>query len=478
MLLVSAMTLGLFGFLHPVVADEAPQSGFPGFTVVDATAQGQLATGFLFAVGDEANSLVGAGVEINGPPSGSQAISAFFVRGKGATYVYGVAGGGGNGKKGALPEPPPGDAEAYFPANPPSSTWEGPLTGALKTQVVDGRFASKVTDAPTARGDAAVTHVEVPGALTIEQAVVDSHSEIISTGLVAESVSAMRSITIGPLTIQSMVSRAYGFIPSDPGPPKGVARTVVEGATVNGTPVQITDQGVVVGNNASPGAQAQVNDALAKSGFPQIRLTPSTIAPSGDGGSVHVVTGALQVVHKDEKLGAQNPQGFSGGGFSVGGADVMVLGTRCAPNCGGGAGGPGDLSAPPVAQGGPPPAFNSAPPSAGGSSGSASSTGYGYGSESGSSASSSATAVTPPVSSEPPATESASAPSLPSTSTPSQAAPAPAPQPAAPPATRPSTLAATQLTPDVAGWMRDAYLAVAAVLLAVLVAGTLLVRAR
>jgi hypothetical protein len=470
MLLVSAVTLGLFGFLHPVVADEgAPASGFPGFTVVDATAQGQLATGFLFAVGDEANSLVGSAVEINGPPAGSQAISAFFLRGKGATYVYGVAGGGGNGKGGALPEPPPGDAEAFFPANPQQAAWEGPLTGALKTQVVDGRFTSKVTDAPTARGDAAVTTLEVPGALKIEHAVVDSHSEITDSGVIAESVSVLRGVTVGPLHIESMVSRAYGFIAAAPGPPKGIARTVVEGATVNGTSVQVTDQGLVVGPNTSPGAQAQVNDAIAKAGFPQIRLTPSLVAPGADNGSVHAVTGELQVVHKDEKLGAQNPQGFSGGGFSVGGAEVQVLGTRCAPNCQGGTGGPPDLSAPPTAQGGPPPAaidrspsFEASPPS----------TGYG------SSAASSTTAVTPPAPSEPSTTDVVPPVTEPSTPPVTQPAPAPPVQQAAPSAPRRTTLAATQLTPDVAGWMRDAYLAVAAVLLAVLLAGTLLIRAR
>src|SRR4029077_14397690 len=114
------------GFLHPVVADEgAPSAVFPGFTAVDAHAQGQLATGSLFAVRDELTRLVGSAVEINGPPAGSQAIAAFIQRGAGGTYVYGVAGGGGNGKGGALPQPPPGEADAFFPANPQQASWEG-----------------------------------------------------------------------------------------------------------------------------------------------------------------------------------------------------------------------------------------------------------------------------------------------------------------------------------------------------------------
>jgi len=58
-----------------------------------------------------------------------------------------------------------------------------------------------------------------------------------------------------------------------------------------------------------------------------------SIAASADNESVQAVTGTLRVVHRDQKFGASNPQGFSGGGFSVGGAEVRVLGHRCAPAC-------------------------------------------------------------------------------------------------------------------------------------------------
>jgi hypothetical protein len=467
MLVVSAVALGMIGFLHPVIADQgAPSAVFPGFTAVDAHAQGQLATGYLFAVGDELTRLVGAAVEINGPPAGAQGTAAFIQRGAGGTYVYGVAGGGGNGKGGALPDPPPGEADAFFPANPQQGSWEGPLTGAAKTQVIDGRFTSKVTATPTARGDAAVTQFIVPGALEIEQAVVNSHSEPTDNGVVAESVSVLRGLTIGALHIESLTSRAYAFFPAQLEAPKGIARTVVEGATVNGTPVQITDQGVVAGDKPNPGPQGQINDALAKSGFPQIRLTPSTVNTGGDG-SFNAVTGVLQVIHRDPKLGTQNPQGFEGGGFSVGGAEVSVLAGRCAPTCGGAL----DLSAPPVAPGGA--AFDAGPPGGGG-----------YGS-SGSSSTTAVAPTGPSTSSELPSgsTEpSAPVAPLPSTDT-STAPPATqtAPQssqqaPTTPP--RQANLAAAQLTPDMAGWMRDAYLALGAGVLIVLLAGTLLIRTR
>jgi len=470
-LLVSAVALGMLGFLHPALADEGPAAVFPGFTAVDSHAQGQLATGYLFAVGDELTRLVGAAVEINGPPPGSQAIAAYIQKGAGGTYLYGVAGGGGNGKGGALPQPPPGEADAFYPANPQSATWEGPLTGGAKTQVIDGRFTSKATSTPDARGDAAVTDVIVPGALEIAKGVVVSHSEPADQGVVSESSSVLSGITIGPLHIDTLVSRAYAFVPADPGPSKGIARTIVEGATVNGSPVQITDQGIVAGSSPSgPGPQSQINDAMAKAGYPQVKLTPSLVK-TGEDGSFSATTGVIQVIHRDEKLGAQNPQGFQGGGFSVGGAEVSILASRCAPSCGG----PLDLSAPPVAHGGQAPAFDASPP--------------GHGSGYGSSGSSSTTAVSPIE----PSTSSASS-GLPSSepSTPTTPVSPPEGSTAAPPAgsqqapqgapqvtpAKPSTLAATQLPPDVAGWMRDVFLAGGAALLILLLSGTLLVRSR
>jgi hypothetical protein len=178
-----------------------------------------------------------------------------------------------------------------------------------------------------------VTSVEVPGQLAVGQVIVVSHTEPSEDGITAESISVLHGITVGPLHVESMVSRAYGFVSAAPGAPKGIASTVVEGASVNGTPVQLTDKGVVVGDQAAPGAQGQVNAALAQGGFADIRLVPSVATPGGDNESVEAVTGSLRVVHRDPKFGAQNPQGFSGGGFSVGGAEVRVLGHRCAPAC-------------------------------------------------------------------------------------------------------------------------------------------------
>jgi len=274
MLLVPAVILGFFAVLPPVGAEEA--GGVPGFSAVATHAQGQAATGYFFNVGNEENRLVGALSEIGTPPSTSTNVAALVQRGVAASFVYGMAGGGGPGKAGVLPEPPPGEADAFFPAEPAESKYEGPVTAGAKGPVVDGRFYAKASDTPTGRSDSAVSNLEVPGQLKINQAVVSSHTEPAEGGIAAESVSVLYGITLGPLQIETMVSRAYGFVPAATGEPKAVATTVIDGATVNGTPVKITDKGVVAGDQTAPGAQQQVNAALAQAGYSDVRLVPSS----------------------------------------------------------------------------------------------------------------------------------------------------------------------------------------------------------
>jgi len=352
-LLVPAVTLALFVVLPPVGAEEGG-GGVAGFSAVATHAQGQAATGYFFDVGNEENRLVGALSEIAAPPSTSQNIAALVQRGVAASFVYGMAGGGGPGKAGVLPQPPPGEADAFFPAEPAEAKYEGPVTAGAKGPVVDGRFSAKASDTPTGRADSAVSSLEVPNQLKINHAVVSSHTEPADGGVAAESVSVLYGIVLGPLQIDVMVSRAYGFVPAAPGEPKGVATTVVDGATVNGTSVKITDKGVVVGDQAQPGAQQQVNAALAQAGYSDIRLVPSSATPGDGNESVQAVSGTLRVVQRDDKM-AQQFQGFAGGGFAVGGAEVRVTGHRCLPTCPGAAGAPvGDVSVPPAVAAGAP----------------------------------------------------------------------------------------------------------------------------
>jgi hypothetical protein len=317
-------------------------NGFHGFAQFDTHAQSQVATltGFLNAFRED-NSLVGALSEINGPPGSSRNITALFQRGKGATFVYGVIGGQGGGR-GTLPDPPPGEANAFYPTGPFDTTWSGPVTGLGIPQVVDSRFDAKATEEPTGRTSGAVTALESPNHFKVGQATVAAHTEPADGGVVAEGVSVVHQVEVGPLTIQNIVSRAFAFVPST-GDPKGVASTVVEGAKVGDTPVQITDKGIVVAETVNPLQQEQVNKAMADAGFPQVRLLPSVAKSGEDGASVNATAGTLEFIKHDEAFGASNPQGFSGGGFSIGGADAYVNTRRCDPDCGGGTAGSSDV---------------------------------------------------------------------------------------------------------------------------------------
>jgi hypothetical protein len=339
--------------LGPPAEAGGGQNGFNGFAQFDTHAQSQVATltGFLNAFRED-NSLVGSLSEINGPPASSRNITALIQRGKGATFVYGVIGGPGGGR-GTLPDPPPGEANAFYPTDDPpyEMTWSGPVTGLGVPQVVDSRFYAKASDVPTGRAEGAVTALVNPSFFTIGQATAVSHTEPVEGGVAAEAVSVVHQLKVGPLLIQNIVSRAYAFVPTS-GDPKGIATTVIDGAKVGDTPVQITDKGVVVADKTNPLNQEAVNKQFADAGYPQVRLIPSVAKAGDDGSSVSATAGTLEFVKQDEKFGASNPQGFSGGGFSIGGAEAFVNTRRCSPDCGGGtssdASGSGDTGTPPL----------------------------------------------------------------------------------------------------------------------------------
>lgn len=340
-LLTLAVPFAFLVLLPPVSAQEEVVGGFHGFDSFETRAQGQVAetTGFLNAFRED-DRIIGALSEINGPPANSRNVAAFFQRGEGATFIYGVIGGGG-GERGTLPDPPPGEANAYYPTDPPEMTFAGPVASGT-TQSPDARFHAKATDIPTGRADAAIFKLVSEGLFTVEAATVVSHTEPVSGGVRAESVSVLRQVVAGPLLIETLVSRAVAFVPAAGGEPTGIASTVVEGATVAGQPVQITDKGVIVGESANPLNQGQINKAFADGGFEQVRLLPSTAVSSDGGQAVLADAGVLEFVKQDQAFGASNPQGFSGGGFSLGGASAGITSVRCAPDCPEGLGVPED----------------------------------------------------------------------------------------------------------------------------------------
>jgi hypothetical protein len=310
--------------------------GFHGFSNFQTHAQAHVASlvGYLSSFREE-NRLAGALSEINGPPANSRNIAGVYQRGEAAKFIYGVIGGGG-GERGTLPDPPPGEVGAYYPTDPPEDRWQGPVTAANRFQAVDGTAYAKATEIPTGEADAAFTRLDLPEYFAAESVSARSHTNPTEFGVEAEAVSVLRGFVAGPLRIETLSSHAYAYMARSAEDPVGRATTIIEGATVNDIPVQITDKGVIAGENTSPGAQEQINAAMKGAGFTEVRLTPASAAAADDKASVSTSTGFLSFVHYDEKFGASNPQGFSGGGFTVGGAEASVAAKRCEPDCPGG----------------------------------------------------------------------------------------------------------------------------------------------
>jgi hypothetical protein len=102
---------------------------------------------------------------------------------------------------------------------------------------------------------------------------------------------------------------------------------------VGKTPVMVTDRGIVVADKGDPTAADKVRAALTQAGLSDVRLLPSLANASDNKQQISAQTGGLAVIHRDPKFGASNPQGFQGGGFAVGGAEVSVVGQRCDPAC-------------------------------------------------------------------------------------------------------------------------------------------------
>jgi hypothetical protein len=317
-------------------ADEAvggatPASAFSTFSVFG---QSQVATTYLYAVGDEDEHIGGAKASVD-KPENVLAVAAAFQRGTAAAYTYGATVGGGQnagaGGKGLAPEPPPGEADGQYPSTPAEQTWQGAATAAGKGPVVDGRAHAKGTGLPSGEAEFTLQHLDVPGQLSVRRAVTTSRGVPIDAGLEGESTAVLEGITIaGVVKIESLVSTAYALLPSTGGETKTTGTTVIDGASVNGTAVAIDDAGIrVAGQGQGTAQKKQLDEELAKAltgaNIEDIRLARTSIVKS-DSGKVLIDAPALVVKYRDKTLGASNPQGFSGGGLGLGGATLSVEG--------------------------------------------------------------------------------------------------------------------------------------------------------
>jgi hypothetical protein len=211
-------------------------------------------------------------------------------------------------------------------------TWEGALTSGAKGPVIDGRAHAKATGAPSGEATFILQHLDVPGQLTVDHAVTDSRGKPTAEGLEGQSTSVVRGITIGKtIKIDSLISTTYALLPAASGEIKAVGRTVVQGASVNGTPVEIGDTGIRVSDQGQGTAQKaqldeQLSKGLASANIEDIRLARATTTK--DEGKVLIDAPALVIKWRDKTIAANNPQGFSGGGFSLGGAMLSLEGVR------------------------------------------------------------------------------------------------------------------------------------------------------
>jgi hypothetical protein len=332
------VAVALLSAAGPAGADESPDSSGPGsaFATFSVLGQSQVATTWLYAVGEEEEHIGGAMVAVD-KPENVAAVAAAFQRGTAAGYTYGATVGGGSnagaGGKGIAPEPPPGEADGQYPSSPPEMTWEGTLTSAAKGMVIDGRAHAKATGAPSGVAQFTLQHLDVPGQLTVDHAVTASRGAPTAAGLQGESSSILRGITIGKtVKIESLISTTSALMPASPGETKAAGRTVVQGASVNGVPVEIGDAGIRISDQGQGTAQKgqldeQLTKGLAGANIEDIRLARATTV-KGDDGSVRIDAPALVIKYRDKTLAANNPQGFSGGGLGLGGAALSLQGQR------------------------------------------------------------------------------------------------------------------------------------------------------
>jgi hypothetical protein len=331
-LIMTTLVLLVAGSSGPARAEPA-ESGGDGFDGYQISAQTQIATGSAFIPGEETDRLAGAGLAVNKPGNDVFSVAAAFQRGTAAGFVYGATiGRNGAGGRGLAPEPPPGEAGALYPADPHEMTWEGPVTAGAKGPVVDGRSYAKATPVPSGVARFQAGHVDVPGQLTVDRGSVTSRGEPVADAVEVEAVGILENITVGPLKIERLFSRAYGIVPAGSEDARGTADTVIAGATVGGTPVRITTRGVEVADQAAGGEQRkqlaeQVNTSLQQAGFQEIKLVDSRVEASGT--QAKAVATPLLVRYKGDQLRAA-AGGVAGGAFALGGAAISIDATRAA----------------------------------------------------------------------------------------------------------------------------------------------------
>jgi hypothetical protein len=160
--------------------------------------------------------------------------------------------------------------------------------------------------------------------------------------VVSEANATVHGVGMGPLLVDTVTTHATARAGGTPGTAAAAGRVVASGASVNGTPVVISADGIEVDRQRVPvdlvaPATAAVRDALGQGGYADVRVVQPATEASADGTKASVRGGGLMLFFNRNDP-AQN--------YFI---RITFAGVDLAVNVGGPLAGPVDGEAPPAA---------------------------------------------------------------------------------------------------------------------------------
>jgi hypothetical protein len=197
-----------------------------------------------------------------------------------------------------------GTIELYTGPPPPESvaecdTGSPNIPDSATAAPGDLQLAAACTEKPSVDASATGRSFESSGLI-----VKDLTSHVTADGggdaLVSEATSSVHDISMGPLVVASVSTRASAKADGTPGGAAATGRVVATGATVNGTPVVIGADGIEVDTQKVPlefvgAATAAVREALAQGGYSDVRVVQPATEASPDGLHAAVRGGGLSL---------------------------------------------------------------------------------------------------------------------------------------------------------------------------------------
>jgi hypothetical protein len=149
------------------------------------------------------------------------------------------------------------------------------------------QLSASCTERPSAEVSAAGQAFESSG-LTASDLAARVKADGSGNTVVSEATSTVHDVSMGPLVVASVSTRATAQADGTPGGAKATGKVAATGATVNGIPVVIGADGVEVDTQKVPlelvgTATAGVRDALAQGGYSDVRVVQPATETSPDG---------------------------------------------------------------------------------------------------------------------------------------------------------------------------------------------------